>query len=78
MSRTAISDAEETDANCVGVRPINRASGASGRPDANIQEPLQFKRAALNHVLQSGAGEALHHNEEMSFVLTDFVDGTNI
>ena len=60
--------------NALGVRGVERV----GYLDANVQEPLQFERAALNHVLQGRAGEALHDHEEMAFVLTNFVDGTNI
>ena len=39
---------------------------------------LSSSNGALNHVLQRFAAEALHDNEELPFVLTNFVDGANI
>ena len=56
-SRTAISPVEETDINCVRLRPIDRDSGASGRA-VKTSTGLPCHAALYRMVWPSGAKRA--------------------
>ena len=54
------------------------ASSASATSIDEVEQAFQFHRPAVDQVLQRLAGQALHDDEEMAFVLADFVDGADV
>src|SRR5215472_15743144 len=62
---------------------VNDAFGVGGVErvgdfDAKVDKLLGRKRASQHPVLESLALQVLHHNERLTLVLADFVDGTDI
>ena len=49
-----------------------------GNFDRQGEQAIEFHGLGLNQVLQGFAAEAFHHDEEMSVVLADFVDGADV
>jgi hypothetical protein len=64
----------------VAVNDTLAVGGVEGVGDLNaqVQQGIEFDRTAVDDVLQRLAGEALHHDEELVLVLSDFVDGADI
>jgi len=46
--------------------------------NSNFDQPLHLQRPPRDQMLQGPAFHVLHHDERMSVLLVDFVDGTNV
>ena len=46
--------------------------------DRQREQALELHRSAVDQVLQSLTAEALHHDEQMTLMLADFVDGADV
>ena len=58
----------------LGVRGIERV----GNFDGDIEQAVEFERAAVDHVLQCGAIEKFHGDERLAILFANIVDGANV
>ena len=60
--------------NSLAVRGVERIGNFNGQG----KQAIEFHRPCADQMLQRLAAEAFHHDEHMSFVLADFVDGADV
>ena len=58
----------------LGVRGVERI----GNFDGDIEQAVEFQRAAVDQVLQSGAVQKFHGDEGFAVLFADIVDGADV